>query len=86
MAKKKTDEIVEADTTETEGAIVLEPVIRKAEAPVPDSPSIEARYLEVISKFPEIKELEGFPFDRDNPKHQLVAAFLVGKMGMIRRL
>lgn len=60
-------------------------VVEEAPEPVLQADSIDARVAQIVSLFSEINQVEGVPFDKDNPKHRLIAAWMVGRGGWLRK-
>ena len=75
MAKKKKEE-----QEETKEELVLE-----AQATPEPSDPVKERVMQIVAFFPQIKIIEGEPIDPDNPYHQIIAAFEVGRQGLLRR-
>lgn len=72
MAKKKVEEPEEVQVEETP-------------APVLQADSVDSRVAQIVSLFSEINQVEGVPFDKDNPKHRLIAAWMVGRGAWLRK-
>ena len=76
-AEKKVVEVEEFEPLE-----VVEAFAPPANDPI-NPIKIKASQIEAL--FPELGDLDGVPFDAGNPDHQIVAAFLVGSRGLLRR-
>ena len=81
MPKKKIEEKAEETTAEKLEAEVeiLSP------APLPEESSVDTRVAQIVSLFSEIEQVEGVKFDKDNPKHRLIAAWMVGRGAWLRK-
>jgi len=73
MPKKKidTDEVEEIEEVEQEKEIE------------PDAVQLKAYEIELL--FSDFSELYGIQFDAQNPAHRMVAAWLIGRSGTLRK-
>ena len=76
MAKKK---VVKEEVEEVE-EFVLE-----AEASLATSDAVKAKALDIIALFGDVGDIEGEKIDPDDPYHQIVAAFYVGRKSLLRK-
>jgi hypothetical protein len=78
MAKKK---VVEPEVEE----VKVEEFVLEAQASPVTSPAIDAKAKEIISLFGELDEIEGEKINPNDPYHQIVAAFYVGRKSLLRK-
>lgn len=84
MAKKKDTEEVESGITEE--ASPQEAVIEEVKSQTEEVDAVAKRASEIVELYPLVGTLEGKVFDPNDPNHRIVAAFMVGKLGLLRRL
>lgn len=80
---KKIKEVVTEETPEEQ--LRNELVAEAAATPVAESKSIKDRADEIVALFPEIGNIEGEKIDLNNPNHRIIAAYLVGRLGLLRK-
>jgi len=84
MPKKQAREEKKVEVEEFEPLEVVE--VEEFSAPTDDPITpVKVKASQIVALFPELGDIEGVPFDAGNPDHQIVAAFLVGSRGLLRR-
>jgi len=84
MPKKRAKEEKKVEVEEFEPLEVVEVEDFAPPANDPVTP-VKVKASQIAALFPELGDIEGVPFDAGNPDHQIVAAFLVGSRGLLRR-
>jgi len=88
MAKKKDEQVeIENEKVVTEEQQADNEIVIEAKAtPITSNEAIKNRVVEIVNLFPLVGTIEGEKLNPEDPYHQIVAAFMVGKLGLLRRL